>query len=291
MSDTRAPQQPASERDAIDAARYRWLRDSPDSPILSLPSATDAMIDRALATPAAQQPAPDTGVHPAVPLLEEKSLSEVARALALLGEYIKDYSEEPTRSHHLSMLKAANEELADWEDDDALRSRLSELLTGVANALRGEPPPLTRWSWHDLPDRAAAVITLIDVLQRALAFAAAGAGTKPAASTARPDDTASGVAQQPAEPTDLIYLGNRLANIINSGSAWLRDNYALATRAVSEWDRAALAHPPAPSADRLREAILDAIDDCPGLTMEQDRWLSNKVRALLATEQAPRGEE
>ena len=28
-----------------------------------------------------------------------------------------------------------------------------------------------------------------------------------------------------------------------------------------------------------REKMLDAIDDCPGLTMEQDRWLSAAIRA------------
>jgi hypothetical protein len=38
---------------------------------------------------------------------------------------------------------------------DDLRERMAALLTGVANALRGDPGPLRRWSWHDLPVRAA----------------------------------------------------------------------------------------------------------------------------------------
>lgn len=47
-------------------------------------------------------------------------------------------------------------ELSDGED--ALRERMSDLLTRVANALRGEPGPLAAHSWHDLPERAAAAI-------------------------------------------------------------------------------------------------------------------------------------
>jgi hypothetical protein len=40
-------------------------------------------------------------------------------------------------------------------------------------ALRGPEPPLTRWSWHDLPERAAAAVAAIDVMQRAAHMAAA----------------------------------------------------------------------------------------------------------------------
>lgn len=39
-------------------------------------------------------------------------------------------------------------------DDDYVNTitRLSELLTGVAIAVKGPEPELTQWSWHDLPD-------------------------------------------------------------------------------------------------------------------------------------------
>ena len=60
----------------------------------------------------------------------------------------------------------------DLADNAALRERMAELLTGVAVALRGPQPPLTRWSWHDLPDRAAAAVAAIDVMQRAAFMAA-----------------------------------------------------------------------------------------------------------------------
>lgn len=43
----------------------------------------------------------------------------------------------------------------DLEEGDALREKLSGLLTRTVSALRGEPPPLTLWSWHDVPELAA----------------------------------------------------------------------------------------------------------------------------------------
>jgi hypothetical protein len=46
---------------------------------------------------------------------------------------------------------------AEDPDDAATMERMADLLTRTANALRGDPGPLRRWSWHDLPERAAAV--------------------------------------------------------------------------------------------------------------------------------------
>lgn len=48
---------------------------------------------------------------------------------------------------------------------DALRDRLSGILNRTAVALRGPEPPLTRWSWHDLPERAAAAIAAIALVR------------------------------------------------------------------------------------------------------------------------------
>ncbi len=56
---------------------------------------------------------------------------------------------------------------ADAVEADALCEKLAGILSRTAVALRGPEPPLTRWSWHDLPDRAAAAIVAIDVMQRA----------------------------------------------------------------------------------------------------------------------------
>ena len=47
------------------------------------------------------------------------------------------------------------EEIAEY---GPLLERQSQLLTGVANALKGPPPELTTWSHHDLPELAAAVV-------------------------------------------------------------------------------------------------------------------------------------
>lgn len=44
------------------------------------------------------------------------------------------------------------------DDDSKLRDRLSDLLTRTANALKGTPAPLSRHSWHDLPEVAAAAV-------------------------------------------------------------------------------------------------------------------------------------
>lgn len=57
-------------------------------------------------------------------------------------------------------------------EGDALRERMADILSRTAVALRGPEPPLTRWSWHDLPERAAAAVAAIDVMQRAAVMAA-----------------------------------------------------------------------------------------------------------------------
>lgn len=75
----------------------------------------------------------------------------------------------------MSMLSAMASEIerlaAEVDELHALRDLLGDLLSRTAVALRGPEPPLTRWSWHDVPDRAAAAIAAIDVMQRAAAKA------------------------------------------------------------------------------------------------------------------------
>ena len=41
------------------------------------------------------------------------------------------------------------------EEYDATLTRQGDLLTRTVNALRGNPPPLTSWSHHDIPELAA----------------------------------------------------------------------------------------------------------------------------------------
>jgi hypothetical protein len=48
---------------------------------------------------------------------------------------------------------------------DALLARQSAILTGVANALRGDPGPLASHGHHDLAERAAAMVAEIATLR------------------------------------------------------------------------------------------------------------------------------
>ena len=81
-----------------------------------------------------------------------------------LAERLRRYGRE------LAICNEAADELEQMQTEidelDALRNKLAALLSATAVALRGPEPPLTRWSWHDLPERAAAAIAAIDLMQR-----------------------------------------------------------------------------------------------------------------------------
>ena len=57
-------------------------------------------------------------------------------------------------------------------DDEATRAMMADILKRTAVALRGPEPDGTRYGWADLPERAAAAIAAIDVMQRAAAESA-----------------------------------------------------------------------------------------------------------------------
>ena len=52
----------------------------------------------------------------------------------------------------------------DVEEYDAILTRQSDLLTRTVNALRGNPPPLTSWSHHDIPELAAEKVAEVALL-------------------------------------------------------------------------------------------------------------------------------
>lgn len=58
-----------------------------------------------------------------------------------------------------------------WENAEllALRENLATLLTRTANGLKGNPPKLTSWSWHDLPEVAAALRKQVGAVRELLA--------------------------------------------------------------------------------------------------------------------------
>lgn len=72
------------------------------------------------------------------------------RTLAMLDGFT-----EEGRARDRAALGQALAELAEYPP---ILNRLGELLDGVALALRGPPPPLTSWGYHDLPERAAAEV-------------------------------------------------------------------------------------------------------------------------------------
>jgi hypothetical protein len=118
---------------------------------------------------------------------------------------------------------------------------------------------------------------------------------------------AAPAAQQPAEPlTDERIIEIRDRHLPNQGDSFDCIAYARSIEravirrlAVAETQAAALAHPPAPSADRLREALRrlwPLIDQSWGgyvFTAERAGEVAADMQTLreVATEQAPRGEE
>lgn len=66
---------------------------------------------------------------------------------------------------HIAEVKRLAEEIEGYCE---LNARLSELLEGTVNALRGKPKPNTLHSWHDVPDLAQAVA--LDAVNLAIAL-------------------------------------------------------------------------------------------------------------------------
>ena len=91
------------------------------------------------------------------------------------------------------------------------------------------------------------------------------------------------------EPTDDEIMELAKPFIARVGSHWENDNAIPDNGRIEDFARAVLAKwgtPPA--AAPWRSAVLDLIDECPGLTMEQDQWLSRRVKELdFASAQQP----
>ena len=59
-------------------------------------------------------------------------------------------------------IDAAIEMIESAEEDRALWDELAGIPTRTANVLKGEPKPLHRHSWHDLPEVAQRLITTME---------------------------------------------------------------------------------------------------------------------------------
>ena len=100
----------------------------------------------------------------------------------------KAQAERCAHEHKRPMRELVGQAVVTYKDVEiqelqALSGRLSDLLSRTAVALRGPEPPLTRWRWHDLPERAAAAVAAIDVMQRAAKHAASQGGYQPIGTT------------------------------------------------------------------------------------------------------------
>lgn len=59
-------------------------------------------------------------------------------------------------------IDAAVEMIESAEEERALCDKLAGILTRTANVLKGEPKPLHRHSWHDLPEVAQRLVATAD---------------------------------------------------------------------------------------------------------------------------------
>jgi hypothetical protein len=83
-------------------------------------------------------------------------------------------SREQTAAHQraIAAFDAMRERLSsEIGEYDGTLSRLSELLTGTANALKGEPDELTMHDWSDLPSVATSLVSALSAEREARAAA------------------------------------------------------------------------------------------------------------------------
>ena len=59
-------------------------------------------------------------------------------------------------------IDAAIEMIGSAEEERALCDKLAGILTRTANVLKGEPKPLHRHSWHDLPEVAQRLVAAME---------------------------------------------------------------------------------------------------------------------------------
>ena len=79
-------------------------------------------------------------------------------------------------SHQIAALQHRVAEMsAEIEALDDLRNRMADILQRTAVALRGPEPDRRHWGWHDLPERTAAAMASIAVMQEAARISAAEA--------------------------------------------------------------------------------------------------------------------
>ena len=92
------------------------------------------------------------------------SPSEVATILRQFNEWRRGDEDIPQFDLYKidAAIDAAIEMIESAEEERALCDKLAGILTRTANVLKGEPKPLHRHSWHDLPEVAQRLITTME---------------------------------------------------------------------------------------------------------------------------------
>ena len=87
--------------------------------------------------------------------------AEVTTILRQFNGWRRDFEdkfEQPDPHEVSEAIDAAIEMIESAEEDRALCDKLADILTRTANVLKGEPKPLHRHSWHDLPEVARRLV-------------------------------------------------------------------------------------------------------------------------------------
>ena len=90
---------------------------------------------------------------------------EVAATLRQFNGWRRDFEdkfEQPDAREISEAIDAAIEMIESAEEERALCDKLAGILTRTASVLKGEPKPLHRHSWHDLPEVAQRLITTME---------------------------------------------------------------------------------------------------------------------------------
>lgn len=102
----------------------------------------------------------------ATALIARYGFDKAKQEIASLRARLSEVEAERERYKHAMELacdesREAQGELAtcrrEREDETRVREKLADLLRRTALALKGPPPELTSWGWHDLPDIAASL--------------------------------------------------------------------------------------------------------------------------------------
>ena len=89
--------------------------------------------------------------------------TEVATILRQFNEWQRgDGPLDYVPSGLINAIDAAVEMIESAEEERALCDKLAGILARTANVLKGEPKPLHRHSWHDLPNVAQRLVAALE---------------------------------------------------------------------------------------------------------------------------------